>query len=91
MKLRPRCFQVLALFGARDRNDVLSLGKHPGQRQLRRADASGRSQCLDLLDQLQIAIEVFALKPWGEATIVIGREIVRGAQFTGQKPRPSGL
>ncbi len=53
---------------------------------MRRADAPGRSQCLDLLDQLQIAIEVFALKPWGEATVVIGREIVRGAQFTGQKP-----
>ena len=54
--------KVFAPFRARDGHDVLALGQHPGQGQLCRRGALAVGDLLDLVGQLEVAIEVLALE-----------------------------
>ncbi|MNI29551.1 hypothetical protein D3C73_833710 [compost metagenome] len=74
------------MLGARNRNQVITLGQHPRQRQLARRHAFFCRQRLYLLHQQQVFREVFALKARAETTVIVGREIIRAFQRAGQKP-----
>src|SRR5688500_66128 len=75
---------MLYVLGTRDRNNVFSLSKHPGNRQLRRATSFLRSQHFYLLYQLQVFIEILSLKPRHVYAVVFN--IFRPFIVTAKKP-----
>lgn len=85
MKRPPHFLKVLALLGAGNRNDVIALRQHPGQRKLPGADTFIGCQRLHLLHQLQVFAEVFALETRVEATVIIGAEVIRAFQCARQE------
>jgi hypothetical protein len=67
-------FQTVRLGRARDRDHALR--HHPGQGDLRQSASLALSQCLDLLDDLLVVVEVLALEFGDCASEVVGCEIV---------------
>src|SRR5215212_1165915 len=65
--------QVLAPFSTGDRHDVLSLVQQPRQRELARLNALLLRYLPDSFDQLQVLLEVLALKAGGIAAVVVLR------------------
>jgi hypothetical protein len=63
----------------------VALGKQPGERQLRGFAAFSRCQCFDQLYEVQIALEVFALKAGVVAAPVAGVEVVDGVEPAGEE------
>src|SRR5262245_27367389 len=47
---------------AGDRDDVVALREHPGERELRRGHALRRGKLLDLAHQVEVALEALALE-----------------------------
>jgi hypothetical protein len=73
---------------ARNRDDVVSLGEHPGEGQLRRGDPLAVGQLLDSLDQRGVRRDVLRREPRMAPTVVAGGEIVLAADPTGQESAP---
>ena len=69
----------------RDWDNVLALGQHPGQRQLRRRAADFLRDSLHRLGQMQITLEVLTLEP-GMATppVVLGN-VLRRPESSGEE------
>jgi hypothetical protein len=71
--------------GSGNRRDVVTLREQPGQRHLRRCGARLGSDSLDLIDDVQVALEVFAGKARvGFAPVVVG-ELLGRADLPGEK------
>jgi hypothetical protein len=61
--------------GAGDGHDILALGQHPSQSQLRRFATFFRGDLFDTADKIQIAFEILALEARMIATPILGRQV----------------
>src|SRR5690606_3627271 len=82
--------QISNALRAGDGDDVLALRKHPGERQLSRRNAFLLRDLLDLLDQIQVALEVLALKARRAPAIVVFRQVLEPLEPARQEPAPQG-
>jgi hypothetical protein len=76
-----------------DRNDIFALGKHPGQSNLRRRAAFGRSDLLQGLQQTEVSGQVLTLEARVIFAPVVSDQAVRATDlriFPLKKPRPRG-
>ena len=83
---RRRVFlEPLPPLRARDRDNVVALREQPRERELRRRAAFARGHALHALDDLEVLLEVLALKPRIVSPPVVGREVVHGRVAARQK------
>ena len=71
---------------AGDRDDVGGARQHPGECQLRRSGILGCGMSLQLLEQRQVTLQVFTLKPWHVAASVAGAQRRHIGDIAGQEP-----
>src|SRR5262245_44373716 len=71
---------------ARNRHDVLPLRQYPRQGKLARRAALGRCELLDLPDQVEVLLEVFALEAGRVAPVIVGRQVVECFELSRQEP-----
>src|SRR5881398_2239538 len=73
---------------SRDGDDVLALGEHPGERELRGPAALARRERLEVAHQVEVFLEVLALEARREAAVVVGREVLEALDLPGQEAAP---
>src|SRR6266480_3303394 len=66
-------------------HDVVALCQHPSERNLRRRTLLFTGDRDNSLDQIEIALKIFALKSRRRAPIIIVRQILRLFDFASQK------
>ena len=71
--------------GSGDRRDVVALREQPGQRHLRRCGARLGGDGLDLIDDVQVALEVLAREARVGFAPVIVRELIGRADLPGEE------
>src|SRR5215469_2738890 len=69
-------FKVLPPLRPRNRNDVFTLSQHPCQRKLRRLVLLLPRNFFHAAHQLEVLLEICALKPWRRPPVVLRREIL---------------
>src|ERR1700730_5468401 len=74
--------------GARDWHDIVSLGKHPRQRELRRRALVLLCDFLDPCDELEILLEILTLKAWVLSPEIVLRQIITILDLSGKKSAP---
>ena len=77
--------EIPSLLGARNGNDVVALGEHPGERELRGGAALRGSHLLYVLNERQIASEILVLKQWRLPTEIAGFEIFNVTESASEK------
>src|SRR3712207_1587144 len=80
--------QIFAAFGARDRHDILSLMQQPCQGKLAGGYAFFVRYLFDPIDQLQVLLEVLALKARRGAPEVTLRQVLDPLDSPGQEAAP---
>src|SRR5207302_1399469 len=78
--------QVLALLGAWDGHDVLSLREQPRERELRRSAALLRRDLAHPLHELQVPLEILTLEPRMVAPVVVRRQVLVPLEAPGEEP-----
>src|SRR5438128_4891966 len=78
--------QVLALLGAWDGHDVLSLREQPRERELRRSAALLRRDLAHPLHELQVPLEILPLEPRVVAPVVVRRQVLVPLEAPGEEP-----
>jgi hypothetical protein len=78
--------EIAQPLGAGDRDDVVTPGQQPGERQLPRRRALLRGDLVDLVDEIEVSLEVLSLEPWVLAAEVTGLEVVDRANLAGEEP-----
>ena len=73
---QPHSAQGSSSLGSRNRDDVLALGQHPGQRDLGRRALMRCRDLLDGLQQIDVALEVFGIEPGLIPAAVLGQESI---------------
>src|SRR6185436_3982154 len=79
-------FDALDARRSRNRDDVGTARQQPGERELRRRAALLPREILDAGHEIEIALEVLALKARVLTTPVAWREIVHRAEPSGEEP-----
>src|SRR5258708_35882035 len=76
------------MLGAGNRDDVLILRQHPGQRELRGFAAFLPGDFLDAAHEVEILLKVLALKARRISAVVVLREIYESRELAGEKAAP---
>src|SRR6185312_3509630 len=74
------------MLGAGDRDDVLALRQHPGERQLRGRAALLLSHLLDFADERDVLLEILPLEARVIAAEIVLGEVVRRLELAGEEP-----
>jgi hypothetical protein len=61
------------------------LCQDPGKRKLRRRASLLAGNFANALDQIEIALKIFVLKPWRRVPVIVFRQILSLFDFAGQK------
>ena len=77
--------EILPLLRPGDRHDVLALRQHPRERELGRRALLPPRDLLDVRHQVEVLLEVVALEARGVPAVVVGREVVEGAEPAGEE------
>jgi hypothetical protein len=80
--------QVFHPFCTGDRNDVIALRQHPGQRQLRCSAFLLTRNFFNFPDEIKVLLKVLALKSRRVAAVVIRRKIFISRDLASQKTTP---
>ena len=69
------------MFGPRDRDDVVALRENPGERKLRGRAFFLARNFFAAFHQVEIALEILALKSWRGAAVIVLRQIFEALDF----------
>src|SRR5438128_2648138 len=76
---------MLATRGSRDRHHVVPLRQHPRERQLRRRASLLARDRLHAAHEIEILLEVLALKARIEAAKIVGGKVFEALDLTGEE------
>ncbi len=77
--------QIFAALRPGNWNNIFALSEYPGERELRRRAFFFARDVPDAGDEIEVALEIFALKPRRGASVIIFRQVFRFFDLTGQK------
>src|SRR5688572_7393709 len=77
--------EPVATLGAGDRHDVAAASEQPGERQLPRRAAVLAGKLLHLLDEIDVALEIFLLEPRMSAPAVVFRDVGNLVHLPGEQ------
>ncbi len=81
-------FEIFAAFGARNRDDVFTLGKQPCKSQLPRCALLFLCEQFDPSDEVEVLLKIFPLKAWRHAAVIIGGEIIKFLDLSRKESAP---
>ena len=78
-------FQIFSALGARNGDDVVSLRHHPGESELRRLASFFDGEFVDLVNEVEILLEIFALEAGRVSAVIVGSEIFKALDLSGEE------